>query len=545
LRGATFMAKMLVGIVAAYLVLLHAGIVRPPSLPHIASTKFLAFVAVLVGAALMVSATMVAMSTRTHTHMPVAVGQNRFLDRHVFPTRPTIALRIRALDGRAVGHLSSILKERAARTGLDYVVASLISDDGSDAILVIAGRRESEVRIESEILASLAATLRSFRVEPIEGEAGRQASMLLRLFRPRRREEPLVMLNAIGRAGFDASQADRGLYLGDSILTPTPTPVILRHRDIEGHAVILGSTGTGKSTTAAVIACRAWKSLGVKVIVLDWTGEYLDLLRGCKPRYIDPLSEGVGVWPTGSEGFNDDLLEVISTALDLTGPQAYMLQKVLGNARPKSIREIIENIEALPEESKWDKEVKRGLIRRIGILAERYPGIFTNSSKSLRLEDGIVIIDSSKIKITQARRAFTLLLLAADYIARREGEASERVLYIIDEAHNLIGGEFNFLAKLMAESRKYGMSFVLVTQSPLSIESILVNTSTKIIHALRGAREKSLVADALGLNRVQAETLGRLQPGEALVYAPSLGEPIFTRIRPVKPIAEGFHDFLV
>jgi len=543
LRGIASVVKLLVGVAVAYLILAHAGIVRPLSPPHIVNVKVIVVVAALAGTALVASTLL--RGRATHPFISAVMGPNALPGSSAVSARPAIALRIRALDDRAVRHLSSVLRERAMRTGLDYIVASLISNDGSDAVLVIAGRRESEVKVESEIISSLAATLRSFRVEPLEGEASRQASALFRIFRPRRREEPLIMLGSTNKVILETPLPGGGLYLGDTMLTPTPTPVVLRYTDLVGHAVILGSTGTGKSTTAATIACRAWESLGVKVVVLDWTGEYPNLLKGCRPKHVDPLSEGVSVWPTGAGDFNEDLIEVISTALDLTGPQAYMLQKVFSSTRPGSIREVMEGIEALPEESKWDREVKRGLIRRIGILAERYPDIFKGSDGGLHLDSGVLVIDSSRIKITQARRAFTLLLLAAEYTARREGGGGEKILYIIDEAHNLVGGEFNFLARLMAEARKYGMSFVLVTQSPLSIEPLLVNTSTKIVHALRGAREKSLVSETLGLSRAQAETLSKLQPGEAIIYAPSLGEPIFARIKPIKPVAEGLYDAII
>jgi len=58
--------------------------------------------------------------------------------------------------------------------------------------------------------------------------------------------------------------------------------------------MIVGSTGSGKTNTAAVIAEGA-KEKGIKVLILDWHGEYTKLIQGAKvyskeglPR-IDPL----------------------------------------------------------------------------------------------------------------------------------------------------------------------------------------------------------------------------------------------------------------
>ncbi len=454
--------------------------------------------------------------------------------------RPAVALRIKALDESAPEALARILKDRAARTGLEYIVTSLISPEGSDSLLLIIGPRDSQVLVESEIIASLASALKNFRVEVINGPPPRISS-LVEAMRPRRGSLPIVMAGSAMREAASRPHG-RAVYIGRRIDSPVDVPIAIDVNDVLGHVGIFGSTGTGKSTTAATLACRLYRELDWSVVVLDWAGEYARLLSPCRPRVLDPVRDGVGVWPTsGDDG--EGLVEVLSSALDLSGPQAYLLDKVVSSRVPESARELLEAIEALPEESKWDREVKRGLLRKIGILANRYPGLFAKSAEPLSTE-GLVVVESSSIRTSFARRAFELLLLASEYYWRVENSLPPAI-YIVDEAHNVFSGEQGFLARLMAESRKYGMSIVVITQSPSSVEPLVLNTSTKIVHALRAASDKNFIADTLGLRPSLRDRISKLRAGEALLYAPSLGEPVIVKIEFPQPATDKLDQGLI
>lgn len=454
--------------------------------------------------------------------------------------RPAIALRIKALDNSAPETLARILEDRAARTGLEYIMTSLISPEGSDSLLLILGPRDSQVLVESEIIASLASALKSFRVEAISSPSLRISS-LIDAMRPQKGSLPIVIVGSAMREA-PRRPRSRAVYIGRRIDSPVDVPVAIDASDILGHVGIFGSTGTGKSTTAAILACRLYRELDWRVVVLDWAGEYTRLLSSCRPRVLDPTRDGVGVWPVSGDD-SEGLVEVLSSALDLSGPQAYLLDKVVSSRAPESVKELLEAIEALPEESKWDREVKRGLLRKIGILANRYPGLFAKSLEPLSM-DGLVVVESSSIRTSFARRAFELLLLASEYYWRVRSNLPPAI-YIVDEAHNVFSGEQGFLARLMAESRKYGMSMVVITQSPSSVESLVLNTSTKIVHALRAASDKNFIADTLGLRPSLRDRVSRLGVGEALLYAPSLGEPVIVKIEFPQPATDKLGQGLV
>jgi hypothetical protein len=460
--------------------------------------------------------------------------------------RPVLVYRLNALSDDSAEVLRKLLLDRVKRTGLEYGVITLFTDDGSASFLVIRGTRESEILIEDEVLKSLATLLEKFRLERVEADFGQCISSIYDTAVPRKRESGIVIIGESSRSAVSTiARSPADIVLGTTLNTPVPQRVGLKYSDIYGHVAIFGATGSGKSTTAAVLACRIMLSGAASVVVLDWTGEYVYRLRPCGALVVDPLRDGIGLWPR--EGLSIDVaLEVLSLALELTPPQEYLLFKVLSGGRYEGLAELLEAVEKVEEESKWDREVKRALIRKLGLLASQYPIVFSGSGRIEALSlKGLIIIDLSRINLTLARRLAALLFLAREYQRRRELTGKEPpVVYILDEAHNVISApESTFAETLLAEARKYGMHIVIVTQSPAAVPNgVILNTSTKIIHALRSHKDKETIASSIGLNSESALALDKLGVGEALVYAPSLGEPLLIRVELPHPLRKNLQD---
>ncbi|MEM4004949.1 MAG: DUF87 domain-containing protein, partial [Desulfurococcaceae archaeon] len=54
------------------------------------------------------------------------------------------------------------------------------------------------------------------------------------------------------------------------------------------HVLITGTTGSGKSRTASIIAKRISEELNIRVVILDWHSEYMYLLN--RYKVVDPYS---------------------------------------------------------------------------------------------------------------------------------------------------------------------------------------------------------------------------------------------------------------
>lgn len=421
------------------------------------------------------------------------------------------------------------LKERSSH-GSRYVIVTILGG-GVRSYLVVLDSPGFPAEVEAEIVKSLATAVGGVRLS----KAGLSPSTTLaELLDPSRPAQPsnAPLLASLRTPGDRRTSTTRPIsIIGERVDSPTPTQVGLTEEDVRGHVGIFGSTGTGKTTTAAVLACSLTKA-GFSVVILDWHGEYTARLN-CSHRSVYPVTDPAPADPLAL-GDDDLSVEVIARALSLTPPQEYMLASIIERFRPRNLRDLYKIIEARQDDSRWDKEVRKALERKVGMLVKgKHAPAFTGSWTNPANGGSIAVVRMDEMRITLARRAYSLFVLASEFVSRSSGTHALDVVFILDEAHNIFNApEAEFAGTLLAESRKYGMHFVVATQSPASIpNSVLLNTNTKIVHALRSARDRDLVASTLSLPEKLARWVTRLDRGEAILQAPSQPEPIVVRVK--------------
>ncbi|BAA81104.1 hypothetical protein APE_2093 [Aeropyrum pernix K1] len=431
----------------------------------------------------------------------------------------------------AASQVSRLILSRSRQSGSEYIVASSVYRGYSRVVVAVANDSPEELRVDYEVLSSIiASNVAGVQVIPLEaGEAGGLVRRLSKLLGVRGSTPPLIPPPS--RAAPPAGGAGL-LRLGVRLDTPTPEPLYLEQSDIEGHIGVFGSTGSGKTTTLATIACGAAEA-GLPVVVADWHGEYQRLVGGggCRPRVIDPGREG-GVNPLSLGWDYSVKTALLASALGLTEPQHYMLLKLLEEHEPRSLIELHSMVEDVEENSRWDREVKRGLMRRLGPLASRAGRSLVEGEGPPIGGRGLYIVDTGSIGNVQLRKTYSILLAAYLQYKAYSRELGP-LLLVVDEAHNMFDGEESFPSIMMAESRKFGLYIALATQNPhlLPLRAVS-NTNTKIVHSLRWWRDLESIASALSLPRETASKLPHLGRGEAVVYAPSLGYPVLAKIVP-------------
>ena len=429
------------------------------------------------------------------------------------------------VDGEEAARALAALVEERSRVGRGRYVVASVADAGATRVLVAIFAHSSEdASVEAEVFKTLVAgAIRGARLRPPPPQAYKPLGDLARLGPSSSRGwVPLAPSSGEALRGV----AGPSIPLGSRADSALPERVALEPGDVKGNIGVFGSTGAGKSTTLAVIASGA-RAAGFKVYIVDWAGEYGERLSsmGVSHYTVDPLNGG-GIDPLKAFRDPEEAVAALATSLDLTEPQEYMLQRVLEKEQPPSIAELVEAVEYLEEQSKWDREVKRGLLRKIGVLASGAAAKAFRGSGDGIPGDGLVIVDVSRIRAVTARKSYVNVLLALlDW--RVDGEK----LVVVDEAHNVLPGGDGYLALLMSEARKRGMHFAIATQSPSLLgPRVLTNTNTKIVHRVAGASDIEALRDSMYLERELLERLPRLPTGTAVVQAPSLPKPVLVRI---------------
>jgi hypothetical protein len=326
----------------------------------------------------------------------------------------------------------------------------------------------------------------------------------------------------------------------------------LQLEDLKRHVSILGATGSGKSTTAALIV-RQVAEAGLPTLVLDWHNEYASVVNeaggkvvapGRDEFAVNPLEVGGGVDPAEHVAMVSD---IFSDVYRFTHPQAYMfrnaLQKKLSECSPDevpTIEGLIGTIEAYPLRSAYDNETKVALLRRLVPLKEGQAGRALGGSAPLRvgeLLNTVVCVELGHLRDVQSRAIFCDVMLKMIYEEKVKRQGPMDHMTLVEEARNIAPARRaedppTVGERMVSELRKFGEAMVFVAQFPSHVAAEVVkNSGTKIVHRLAWPDDVSLIGESAGLNQKQREHLTRLRAGEAVVSLGRLPGPVLVQVR--------------
>ncbi len=314
-----------------------------------------------------------------------------------------------------------------------------------------------------------------------------------------------------------------GILLG-RVSSPLRVPVRVKPSDFLRHCLIVGTTGSGKTSLAMRIASEL-KRYGAAV-VLDWYGEYQSvgdrILRvGAGDPVAIPIEDPL------------DAVFLLEEVLELSPPQSYLLAKLL--KKPRDLERIVDLLEAYEPEARWEVETKASLARKVSLLL-RYGRAFrvVQPSEVGRVEEfsrgRLTVFDLSSLRTLELRRLVALGVLNAVRYLKERRELEEDVFVVVEEAHNVMA-RGRFLQKYLAEVRKLGIGLLVVTQSPAGLDyEVMNNTNVKIVKALKSAEDMAAVSRSMNLDPRVASMIGKLGFDEAVVEAPSLTEPVVVEL---------------
>ncbi len=315
----------------------------------------------------------------------------------------------------------------------------------------------------------------------------------------------------------------------------TGKPAYLFREDFERHVGVFGATGSGKTTTVAVLSALIYRYFGIPVLIFDWHGEYPALLRNIEGlSIIDPISGGIKINPLGHDEL-ESTMNIMDDVLDLSAPQSSFLYRVLREKRPSSLYELLAYLEGTEDRGFWEREVRQAILRKMEFLeSPEARMIFRgNGGFSLNrlLSNGITVVDLSKMKSFRLRRLFPLFVLRELYSNALEGGGERKVL-VLDEAHIVLPkGTDNFISRMIAEVRKFGVSFIISTQSPSSIhEEFIKNINTFFVHSVKNSFDKEILLASIPGGRYFTDRVSSLRPGEALYSPASSPSPAIVKV---------------
>ena len=335
------------------------------------------------------------------------------------------------------------------------------------------------------------------------------------------------------------------------------------------HFALLGSTGTGKSTSAALILHRICEAAPQgHIVMIDPHGEYsaafrqtgqiLDVSNLQMPYWLMNFQEHCEVLLTSS-GNDRQVDEDILAKCLLHARSKNRLAETMGKITQDSpIPYLLSDLTAKiqDEMGKLDKATSSAPYMRIKAKLEelktdpRYQFMFSGMlvgdtmgnfiSKVFRMpSDGkpISIIDVSGVPSDITSTVVAVMSrLVFDFAIWGREEKQRPILLVCEEAHRYVPSEKNsdgssvgqILSRIAKEGRKYGISLGLITQRPSDLaEGVLSQCGTIISMRLNNDRDQAFVKAAMPEgSRGFLDSIPALRNRECIVCGEGVAIPI-------------------
>ena len=466
------------------------------------------------------------------------------------------------LDPLTMRSIVETLAQRSDRAA--YLITTVISRSGVSTYALVSSSDRETTEIEREVVAGIVETVSRGLVRCLPASFSEimlildalasRRNMLRELLASLRREsressvpelhvpssEPSPRILEPELVEYVRSVVEEGtIYIGRLAEYPD-IEVRLREDHIYRHIAIVGSTGSGKSTTAAVLACEAAKR-GYSVLVIDWHGEYQALLSACRAskEYTNPLKGSIPKHLELTQILRKEplaFIEILESGLDLTPAQVHILEEAINVLRSRefhgyAIDLIADIVQTSSVAARWYTESREALLRKLKPLTSQYLSISWSRCRKVDLETGkVTIFDVSSIPNVRVRKVLSSLLIRSVALEAQYSSSPRPTLIVVDEAHHVFD-ENNPISSLVAEVRKWRLGFAIISQAPSMLSTIVLkNTNTKIVHALKASQDVNAVLSSIVGGRRISKAITALKPGEAFLVLPEVAIPIHVKI---------------
>ena len=356
--------------------------------------------------------------------------------------------------------------------------------------------------------------------------------------------------------------------------------VRLNNESLNMHTFVTGSTGSGKSNAVYQMLTELRQDKIPFLVIEPAKGEYKDVFGhlpdvrvfSTNPNIAPLLNLNPFMFPNSIHVLEhiDGLVEIFSVCWPMYDAMPAFFKdailksyEVIGWDLGSSTFEgdeveypdfeiLTEQLDILIGNSDYASDIKsnyRGaLLTRVKSLTvglNKY--IFTTAQTSYeQLFDQNCILDISRVKSTETKALIMGLMVYILNEYRMDQKVGNNKglchVTVLEEAHNLlkntsngsselVGKSVEMLTNTIAEIRTYGEGFIIVDQSPLSVDvAAIKNTNTKIVLRTPEAHDREAIGRSIGLTDDQVEEIAKLPSGVAVIYQNNWINPVLTMI---------------
>lgn len=360
----------------------------------------------------------------------------------------------------------------------------------------------------------------------------------------------------------------------------TNKKVELDNKSLNMHTFITGSTGSGKSNTVYQMLTELHQDKIPFLVVEPAKGEYKDVFGNWKdvnvfstnPKIAPLINLNPFKFPDSIHVLEhvDGLVEIFSVCWPMYDAMPAFFKDAILKSYEKTgwdlgsstfegdeveypdFEILAEELERLIDDTDYSAEVKGNytgaLVTRVKSLTVGLNKFIftTNQTPYQELFDENCILDISRVKSAETKALLMGLMVYILNEYRVDTKAGNnsglKHVTVLEEAHNLlkntsgseselIGKSVEMLTNTIAEIRTYGEGFIIVDQSPSSVDiAAIKNTNTKIVLRTPEANDREAVGRSVGLTPNQVNEIAKLPSGVAVIYQNDWVTPVLAMV---------------
>lgn len=360
-------------------------------------------------------------------------------------------------------------------------------------------------------------------------------------------------------------------------------------KEINRHALVVGSTGSGKTAACMYLLDQLWKRFKIPFLVIEPVkSEYRTLMdaagyedlqiftagdEATSPMRLNPFAFDAGIRMDRHVG---GLKSVFTAVLPMVGPLPMLLESCLYQVYADrgwqtsddgsqgetlgfpTLTDLYVAISGKIDSLDYKGEVRANIEAagkvRIDSLRTAGKGRMLDVPRSIAFEDLMskpTVIELKSVGDTDEKSllAGLLVLRIAEYCEVRSPGGAQEVQHVtvLEEAHRLLrhvpasrgGGEegdprgkaVEILCDMLSEIRAYGEGIVIVDQYPSRLApDAIKNTNLKVMLHLPAEDDRQALGATMRFSEEQTRFSAGLQIGEAAVFSSGMHEPVLVRL---------------
>ncbi|MCX8197431.1 MAG: DUF87 domain-containing protein [Candidatus Micrarchaeota archaeon] len=326
------------------------------------------------------------------------------------------------------------------------------------------------------------------------------------------------------------SPPSKSIYIGKTKFLHIPVfwdPAKL----LNPHICVVGITGSGKSYFVKTFITRARLVFLANVLVLDWSGEYVDWVRASGGKVISFGKQGgINLLDLGGLSVHQKIKQVVQSLEILTDLSSFPSQKRITEeaiekaykrrgkkgAHP-TLRDVYFILSRLKEE-----EAKEAAYRIKSLLLSSGDSFVVQSIRMEELFSGLVCVDLHSLPSENLRSLAGLAILQFVKEKMRLHAVQEkaiRLFVVCDEAWKIASDERSDVVAIVREGRKYGFSLIVASQNPTDVHrAIFASAGTVLAFRLTSASEREYLRTSLSYPDFFERQSNLLSLGQPLVH---------------------------